>query len=128
MARAPVLWWKYFCRTAIWLIPTWWPRWQQVVPVGATNADVVVVEARKIAAIHAAVTLDRDDGDALEVSPVRRLASLTERQVGPFRAPTSPAKGRLRLTRRGPKQMTATGARSIDDTHPGLQCGASRGD
>jgi hypothetical protein len=76
-----VLWWKHFCCTAIWLTPTWWPRWQQVVPVGATNADVAVVEARKISATHVAVTLDRDNGDAVEVSPVERMANLIERRL-----------------------------------------------
>ncbi len=50
-----------------------------VVPVGATTADVVAVEARKIAAPHTAIPLD-SDGEVGTLS-VRRVVSLTERRL-----------------------------------------------
>jgi len=50
-----------------------------VVPVGGITADVVAVEARKIAATHTAVALDSDS--EADSSPMRRVVSLTERRL-----------------------------------------------
>jgi transposase len=53
-----------------------------VVPVGGITADVVAVEARKIAATRAAVPLDTDDENAPVRPSDRRVVSLTERRLG----------------------------------------------
>ena len=50
-----------------------------VVPVGGITADVVAVEARKIAATHTAVALESDS--EADSSPMRRVVSLTERRL-----------------------------------------------
>jgi len=53
-----------------------------VVPVGAITADVVAVEARKIAATHTAISLDDSSSyDGVSRSSVRRVVSLTERRL-----------------------------------------------
>jgi len=54
-----------------------------VVPVGGITADVVAVEARKIAATHAAVPLDGiETVDGVNRPLASRVVSLTERRLG----------------------------------------------
>lgn len=52
-----------------------------VVPVGATTADVVAVEARKIASLRTPITLDATVGATDEVPVGARVVSLTERRL-----------------------------------------------